>query len=139
MTASTAQAQRGYERYGWMILLVSAVLGLLAALVLLFSPLSIMVEPAFAAGNVPAVLRAFGLTWIFFNIFVLIILFRNFRQGERWAWWALWLLPLLWLFHFVVNPATFHNLVIGVLTAVGLILPYRTFFSASSEQPSRVS
>ena len=138
MAASTTQSS--YERYGWIILLVSAVLGLLTALMLLFSPLSIMVEPAFAEGNVPGVLRAFGLTWLFFNIFVLIILFRNFREGERWAWWALWLLPLLWIFHFVVNPATVHNLVIGVITAVGLILPYRAFFfSASSEHPSRVS
>ena len=131
---------RGYERYGWTILLVSAILGLLAGLVLTFAPLSIMVEPAFAAGNVPGVLRAFGLTWVFFNIFVLIILFRNFRKGERWAWWVLWLLPLLWLFHFLVNPATVHNLVIAIITALGLIVSYRIFFFATSgEQPSRVS
>ena len=98
-----------------------------------------MVEPAFAAGNVPGILRAFGLTWIGFNTFVLIILFRNFRKGERWSWWALWLLPLLWLSHFLINPSTVHNLVIAVITALGLILPYRIFFSASGEQPSRVS
>src|SRR3990170_963962 len=115
---------RAYERYGWVILLVSAILGLLAGLVLIFAPLSIMVEPAFAAGNVPGVLRAFGLTWVFFNIFILIILFRNFRKGERWAWWVLWLLPLLWLFHFLVNPATVHNLVIAIITALGLIVTY---------------
>ncbi len=128
------------EKYSWIILLVSAVLGLLAGLVLTFAPLSIMVEPAFAAGNVPGVLRAFGLTWIFFNIFVLIILFRNFRKGERWAWWVLWLLPLLWMFHFLVNPATVHNLAIAIITTLGLILPYRIFFSASEEHTtSRVS
>ena len=136
---AASAGQRGYERYGWIILLVSAVLGLLATLVLIFAPLQIMVEPAFAAGSLPGVLRAFGITWLFFNIFVLIILFRNFRRGERWAWWALWLLPLLWLSHFLVNPATVHNLVIAVITAVGLILPYRTFFSTSGEQSSRVS
>jgi hypothetical protein len=49
-------------------------------------------------------------------------------------------LPVLWLFHFLVNPATVHNLVIAIVTAVGLILSYRAFFSASGEQqPSRVS
>jgi hypothetical protein len=44
---------------------------------------------------------------------------------EQWAWWALWLLPLLWLSNFLVNPATVHNLVIAVITALGLILPLR--------------
>jgi hypothetical protein len=130
---------RVYERYAWVVLLVSAVLGLLAGLTLVLSPLSIMVEPAFAAGNVPAILRTLGLTWIFFNVLELIVLFRNFRGGERWAWWVLWLLPILWLFHFLFNPATVHNLVIAVVTALGLILSYRAFFSASGRQPSRVS
>ena len=55
---------RIYERYGWIILLVGAVLGLLTGLALTFAPLSIMVEPAFAAGNVPGVLRAWGITWV---------------------------------------------------------------------------
>jgi hypothetical protein len=51
---------RAYERYGWIILLVGAVLGLLTGLALTFAPLSIMVEPAFAAaGNVlQAIIRA---------------------------------------------------------------------------------
>ncbi len=69
----------------------------------------------------------------------LIILFKSFRKGEQWAWWALWLLPLLWLSHFLVNPATVHNLVIAVIMALGLILPYRRFFSTSAERSSRAS
>jgi hypothetical protein len=118
---------------------VSAILGLLSALVLVFSPLSIMVETALAAGNVPGVLRAWGITWVFFNLLELIILFKSFRKGEQWAWWVMWLLPLLWLSHFLANPATVHNLVIAVITALGLTLPYRTFFSASAERSPRVS
>ena len=137
MTATSGE--RVYERYAWIILSVSAVLGLLAGLTLILAPLSIMVEPAFAAGSVPAVLRALGLTWVFFNVLELIILFRNFRRGEQWAWWVLWLLPILWLFHFLVNPSTVHNLVIAIVTALGLILSYRAFFSTSSQQPTRVS
>jgi hypothetical protein len=125
-------------RVGWIILLGSAILGSLAGLTLILAPLSIMVEPAFAAGNVPAILRTLGLTWIFFNVLVVVILFRNFRGGEQWAWWVLWLLPVLWVFHFLFNPATVHNLVIGVVTTLGLLLSYRGFF-ASGEQPSRVS
>ena len=128
-------------RVGWLILLGSAILGSLAGLTLVFAPLStlsIMVEPAFAAGSVPAILRTPGLTWIFFNVLEVLILFRNFRRREQWAWWVLWLLPVLWVFHFLFNPTTVHNLVIGVLTALGLALPYRMFFTAG-EQPSRVS
>jgi len=125
-------------RVGWIILLVSAILGSLAGLTLIFAPLSIMVEPAFAAGSVPAILRTLGLTWIFFNVLEVVILFRNFRRREQWAWWVLWLLPVLWICHFLFNPATVHNLVIGVVTALGLVLSYRGFF-ASEEQPSRVS
>ena len=114
-------------------------MGLLSALVLVFSPLSITVEAALAAGNVPGVLRAWGITWVFFNLLELIILFKIFRKGEQWAWWVMWLLSLLWLSHFLANPATVHNLVIAVITALGLILPYRTCFYASAERSTRAS
>ena len=126
-------------RYGWIILLGSAVLGLLASLLITLSPTTVLFEPAFRAGNVPGVLRAWGVTWLFFNVIALVVLFRGFRRGEGWAWWTLWLLPLLWLSHFLFNPATVHNLVIAIVTAVGMTLSYRTFFTASGEQPSRVS
>ena len=126
-------------KYGWIIILISAILGLLLALLLTISPTTVLFEPEFRAGDVPGVLRAWGITWLFFNVLALIVLFRGFRQGERWAWWTMWLLPLLWLSHFVFNPSTVHNLVIAIITAVGLILSYRTFFSDSGEQPSRVS
>jgi hypothetical protein len=56
-------------------------LGLLFALVLVFSPFSILVEPALAAGNVPGVLRAWGIAWVFFNVLELIIRFKSFRKG----------------------------------------------------------
>ena len=136
---SASQGRRTYERYGWIIILISAILGLLLALLLTISPTTVLFEPEFRTGGVPGVLRAWGINWLFFNVFALVVLFRGFRQGERWAWWTLWLLPLLWLSHFLFNPSTVHNLVIAIITAVGLLLSYRTFFSASGEQASRVS
>lgn len=108
---AATRAAGGYDKYGWIVLSVSAVLGLLAAMVLILPPTFILVEPAFRAGNVPGALWASGATWVFFNVVVLIILWNNFREGERWAWWVLWLLPLLWLSHFIFNPATVHNLI----------------------------
>lgn len=128
-------------KVGYGVLILSATLGALAGLTLVISPLSIMVQPAFAAGSVPAILRAFGLTWVFFNVFVLIVLLKHFRAREPWAWWVLWLLPVLWLSHFVLNPSTVHNLVIGVVTAAGLLLALPEFRVAqakaarSGEQP----
>jgi hypothetical protein len=122
-------------RYGRIIILFSAILGLLAALLVTISPTTVLFEPEFRAGDVPGALRAWGVTWLFFNVFALVILFRGFRQGERWAWWTLWLLPLLWLFHFLVNPSTVHNLVIAVITAGGLVLAYRAFFPPRASSP----
>lgn len=129
----------GLVRYGWIILLISAILGLLVSLVLVISPNTVLVEPDFRVGSVPGVLRAWGVTWLFFNVIALVVLFRSFRKGERWAWWTLWLLPFVWLSHFLFNPTTVHNLVIAIITAVGLILSYRPFFGASGDQESRVS
>jgi hypothetical protein len=126
-------------RYAWIVILLSAILGLLAALLLTVSPTTVLFDPEFRAGDVPGALRAWGVTWVFFNVFALVVLLRNFRQGEWWAWWALWLLPLLWLSHFLVNPSTVHNLVIVVITVGGLVLAYRAFFPASGQQPSRAS
>ncbi len=123
-------------KIGWVILLASALLGALGGVTLVVAPLSVMVEPAFAAGNVPAILRALGLTWVFFNVFVLIVLVKYFRAGERWAWWVLWLMPALWLFHFVVNPSTVHNLVIGVVTALGMLLSYPKFWAGTAKDAS---
>ena len=126
-------------RYGWVILLVSIILGLFVTLLVILSPSTVLAEPALRAGDVQRALRAWGVTWLFFNVIALVILFRGFRQGERWAWWTLWLLPLLWLSNFLIGEAPVLDLVIGIITAVGLILPYRRFFSASDEQTSRVS
>jgi hypothetical protein len=75
-------------RYAWIIILLSAILGLLAALLLTISPTIVLFEPEFRAGNVPGALRAWGVTWLFFNVLALVVLFRGFRQGERWAWWT---------------------------------------------------
>ena len=136
---TTSGSGRAYERYAWVIVFVSAILGLLAALLLTFAPNAILTEPGFRVGNAPLAIRSWGVTWIGFSVFVLVTLLRNYRKGERWAWYVLWLLPLLWLSHFILAPDTPHNLVLAIISALGLILSYRVFFPASAEQPSRVS
>ena len=129
---------RVYERYAWVILLVSAILGLLFAVPMSLAPNAIFTDPDFQVGAAPVAIRAWGITWVGFNIFALVVLLGPYRRGERWAWYTLWLLPLLWLSHFVLAPDLLHNLILALITAVGLILPYRRFFFSSDEQSARV-
>lgn len=116
------------ERYGLWLILASAILGLLFAVVLSIAPNAILSEPGFRAGSAPLAIRLWGITWVGFSIFVLVTALGPYRRSERWAWWALWLLPLLWLLHFVFSLAV-HNLVLAVVGALGLILSYRRFFA----------
>ncbi len=135
------RGERVHERYGWVLLSVSAILGLLMALVVTIAPTSVMDNPEFLVGSVPGVIRFMGVSTLFFHILALVVILTSFRARERWAWFALWLLPLLWLADLVINP-NIRALVLALIGAVGLMLAYRRFFSASYEgepsQPSRV-
>src|SRR5437879_2007160 len=123
-----SMAKSGYSRIGWVILLVSAGLGLIFATFLAIAPNAILPGHSFRVGDAPLAIRAWGVTWIAFSLSALVLLLIPFRRGERWAWMSLWLLPLLWLSHFALKPNTVHNLVIAVVTAVGLGLSFRAFF-----------
>ena len=125
-------------RYGSWLLLLSAAVGMLFAVIIAIAPNAILSAPGFRVGLAPLAIRFWGITWVGFSIFALVLILVPFRKGERWAWWALWLLPLLWLSHFVASLAP-HNLVLAIIGALGLILSYRTFFSSSAEPTSRVS
>ena len=125
-------ARGGYFKIGWVILLVSAGLGLLFATLLTIAPNSILSAHSFRVGDAPLAIRIWGVTWIVFSLIALVLLLIPFRRGERWAWASLWLLPLLWLSHFAFKPDTFHNLAIAVVTAVGLGLTFGAFFPKST-------
>ncbi len=123
-----------YGKYGWMILFASAALGIFGGVALMF-PSDLTAQSARDLW----LTRAWGITWVGFNIFALAVIVGPYRRGERWAWYTLWLLPLLLLSYFVLLPEFPIYLILTVLTALGLILSYRTFFySGSEEQPSRV-
>ncbi len=42
-------------------------------------------DPSFQVGNAPLAIRLWGITWVGFNIFALVIILNNFRKRERWA------------------------------------------------------
>ena len=122
---------RAYEKYGWLILVVSAVLGIVAAVITTLPPLSWFTDPVIIMTY--SLMGALGVTWVGFNLFALILTLIPFRKGERWAWFTLWMLPLLWLSQFVLAPDLSYYLVLAFISTVGLILPYRRFFSRTEK------
>jgi hypothetical protein len=127
--------ERAYERYGWMILSASALLGIVAAVVTTFPPLYVFSSSVFE--DTYPIMGALGTALVGFNVLALVMTLVPYKRGERWAWYTLWLLPLQWISQFVFLPDVSY-LILALLTTVGLVLPYRRFFSSSQEEPSRV-
>ena len=122
---------RAHEGYGWMILLASALLGIFAAVLTAFPPGYIFSSPFFQ-GAYP-IMGALGITSVGFNIFAVVMILVPYRRDERWSWYTLWMLPLLWLSLFALAPDLRLYLALAIITAGGLILPYRRFFSSPEE------
>lgn len=74
----------------------------------------------------------------------LVITITAYRNVNRWAWYALWALPLSFILIFATfltadrvpgaptPPALFSAPGLVILSAVGLLLPFRQFFPKSS-------
>ena len=116
---------RPYERYGWMILSVSALMGIFASVLTTVPPLYVFSSPAFEGAY--SIMGALGTALVGFNVFALLMTLIPYRRDERWAWYTLWMLPLLWVSQFVFSPDLTY-LLLAALTTVGLVLPFRRFF-----------
>ncbi len=127
------ESWRAYGKYAWMILFVSALLGIFGGVSLMFPS-----DPASLSPSVLWIIRAWGITWVGFNILVLAVSAGPYRRGERWAWYTLWLVPPLFIGYFLIAPETVYSyLVLATLTALGLILPYRMYLSDAEQRRSR--
>ena len=126
------RAERAHEKYGWVILAVSAVFGIVAAVLTTLPPLSWFTDPIIIMTY--SLMGALGVAWVGFNLFALIVTLIPFRRGERWAWVTLWMLPLLWLSQFVLAPDLTYYSVLAIISAVGLMLPYRRFFPRTEKE-----
>jgi hypothetical protein len=126
-----SRVERVYEKYGWLILAVSAIFGIVAALVVTVPAYYMLTHPLYQ--DFYPVMLAWGITWVGFNLLALTLILIPFRRGERWAWYTLWMLPLLWLSLFALAPDLHLYLAFAVITAAGLILPYRRFFPRMEE------
>src|SRR5215212_1757581 len=114
--------EEAYERYGWMILSSSAVLGMISAVITTSPPISWFWNPIFESTY--SIMGAWGVTWVGFNIFALVMTLIPYRRYEKWAWYTLWLVPLRWLSQFGVSP-NLGYLIFALLTTTGLRLPHR--------------
>jgi hypothetical protein len=129
-----ARVERVYEKYGSIILAVSAIFGIVAAVLTTLPPLSWFIDPLYTTGY--SIMGALAVTWIGFNVLALVVILVPYRRGERWAWFTLWMLPLMWLAQFALAPDLLYYLVLAIITTAGLILPYRRFFSGSKNEGS---
>jgi hypothetical protein len=129
------RGRRSYERYGWVILSVSAILGIIAAVLTGIPPAYMELSSPLFEGTY-AVMASLAIITVGFNVFALVMIVIPYRRGERWAWYTLWLLPLMWLSQFVLAPDLRYYLVLAIMTTAGLILPYRRFFSGPEDEGS---
>jgi hypothetical protein len=123
--------KRAYEKYGWMILSASAVLGIVAAVVTTFPPLYVFSSSLYE--GVYPMMGALGTALVGFNILALVMSLIPYRRGERWAWFTLWILPLGWVSQFVFLLDVSY-LLLALFTTVGLVFPYRRFFSRAEKE-----
>jgi hypothetical protein len=117
---------RAYETYGWVLLLVVGLFTLLyGASVLVFGGIAQRtLVGTFGAGT---------------GIFSLAIILTAYRRGEKWAWFVLWYYPIFSIIHFFAFRTVVPLLLFLIPSVLGLLLPFRKFFSASAQQPPRVS
>jgi hypothetical protein len=117
-----------------MIISANATLGIFAALIMGLPSLYMYLSPS-SSGAYP-ILGALGTALAGLNVFALLLVIIPLKRLERWAWYTLWMLPVQWLFQYFFLPDLAY-LMLAMLTIVGLILPYRRFFSGT-EEPARV-
>lgn len=125
------RAEKAYEKYAWVLLLATGVLGMTLALVLTFAPSTIcnVCNP-----EVLGFVSALSTFWVGMNAFGLAITLKSYRSGEKWAWYTLWYFPAIFLIHSLFVPLP-HNILSVIMPVLGLLLPYRKFFPKHSVTP----
>ena len=152
MTTVRQSQEKAYQKYAWLILVV---LGVLLLLIILISAGFEDHAAEFAKDTgtawdtfstaYPGIAAAYTLNlrtmyvgYAGLGLFVLVLSWFGLRQGQRWAWYGLWLLPitmaLVTLLFAQSRRPEIGAIYAGfaVLAVIGLLLPYRKFFSKAS-------
>ncbi len=116
-----------------MLLRVSWIFLLITGLGILIFGILVSVDPSSAGSDDSGLARALGVATTGMGLFGTAITLVSFRRKERWAWFTLWYYPIFWVLHLVggLPPGNdhIHQVVFIVLSLLGLILPFRLFFS----------
>jgi hypothetical protein len=143
---------RVYEKYAWVILLALGLLWFVVGLYSVFLPEGVFETDVQAVTNLlwselkassPAaadfVIFTYGLLGLLklsWSFFVLAITLTGYRRGEKWAWYTMWSVPVLLISNALFSAIftgdvsqTLQFIPITIITLLGLLLPYRKFFS----------
>ena len=147
--------EKFYVRYGWLILAISALLGLGAGIYLALFPAPVDLRGVMnltgqswtdLVAKSPAAAR---LTRYFISEFWIAdatvyalslgIAVTVYRKGERWAWYLSWLVVLYGLAFIATSAAAggtmWANWIVHLsLQVLGLVLPYRKFFPRTANR-----
>ncbi len=80
----------------------------------------------------PSFLQSIGVASIGMGLFGVMITAIPYKRRERWAWFTLWYYPVFWIAHLLggLPPGQdhVHQIVLIILSLVGLLIPVREFF-----------
>ncbi len=141
---TSVRREKAYEKYAWVLLLVSSALFLPTSL---FFIVSFFVMPyvatpgdlsGFLAGSpsiatwLRGIFRDTAIAQLGLGILGMTIAAMSYRRGERWAWCVLWYVPIAWVAYIASQALLGRGLVLpGVLLVIsllGLLLPIRRFW-----------
>jgi uncharacterized membrane protein YhaH (DUF805 family) len=139
---SAATAEKSWERYAWILVVVNGVIWLLFALsdVLFGGNLfqSHAGYPAAAVSDLDMAQRVLGAFGIPAAVFQIAVGLRPFKSREKWAWFALLSVPIATAVnsYLDVKAGVFIGLAVSLfllysgLLVLGLLLSIRKFFPA---------
>ena len=76
-----ARTERAYEKYGWMILTVSAVFGIVATVMTTLPPLYVFSSPIYE--DTYPIMGALGTALVGFNVFALVMILIPLSKGRK--------------------------------------------------------
>ncbi|SHF02013.1 hypothetical protein SAMN05444392_106104 [Seinonella peptonophila] len=113
-------------KISWMFLLITGV-GILGFGIL------VSLFPQIAGDYDRGFLRALGVATTGMGFFGIMITFKSYIKKEKWAWFTLWYYPIFWILHLIggLPPGNdhIHQVVFIVISLLGLVFPYKQFFS----------
>ncbi len=155
LVVAAPRKERAYEKYAWILLLVTPVIFLFQSLRAVLGSGNLDSAALFNTGMTLAQLevrspyvgswigdfsRSFGVIGLGFSIFAIAIIMKSYRRGEKWAWFVSWYQPASWvglaasLYILGIRTGKIETApflvyaIFATIAVFGTVLPYRKFF-----------